>query len=302
MVLLSVKSGGDEPDAGMTLGALAALAAVTTQSMFSFVFHVAVDVLVCGALLGFVACQPWPLARQAAKPRFRFLISTVSFQLSAFLLAVSGVWLCWRDVPAWFVDARPDLARKRSGAEETLRTATLALDWRKDFRIEKRAAKAADTAAANDAGNRELFVRTALAHWRNVVARHPLDYAARLSLANSLDENGYLEEADQHFVQLLPLVDMREMYYHARYSYALHCVRRGEALWRSRNPEDALAWLMEAEKQFETSSKIIWNYNPKDPKWEPRKRARQLVEFLQGAKIEPRAEAVPHVPETRITQ
>lgn len=288
MVLALEPSGKvpDMPDTGITMGAMAALIAMLVQSMFSFVFHVAADVIVCGVLLGGIAAQPWPFA---GKTLDGGRLSVIGYQFFAAILASVGIWLTWRDAPAWFVNARPDQVRMSRGAEERLRAAQRALKWREDFRLHKQASKAALDAARQSPDMSSQFLETAAAHSRKAVARHPMDYAARLMLANLLDEQGLVEEADGHFRALLPLLDVRELYYRARNAYGLHCARLGEMYWRKRQPELALAWFLECVRQMDLSAKV-GGHGP-DPKF--MERVRKQIEFLQGARVQPDTSIVP---------
>lgn len=300
LLVLALESAGELPSAGMTLGALAAILAVTVQSMFSFVFHVAADVLVCGAMLGCLAAQPWPFAKREvkgeAKPHSPILISACLFQISAFLLAATGIWLGWRDVPAWVVNARPDIAGTPRSSERRYSDVMAALHWRNDFRLQQQAGRAALDVSRKSPDDWTHWLEESARHYAIAVERHPKDYLSQLAYGMVLDEMGKVEEAGPHYRQLLPLMDTREVHYHVRYYYALHCKRFGEALWRKRQAEDGMAWLMEALRQIELTAKTGW-YEPASKVAEDLK---GKIEFLKGAHIEPKTEVVVPVPDPKL--
>jgi hypothetical protein len=240
-------------DSGITAGALAGIAAMLTQAMFSFVFHMAPDVILLGLLFGILAGEPWPLSKEAGLERDPMLRPGPWIgAMLAVLLALVG----WRDAVAWWLVARPGAAGL--GGNDRLRYDTLqsAFEIRPDFRIEQLLVrKGSELALLDSDPAASRWPEVLMAHHRGILARNPWDYAARLGLARQLDVAGNLMEAEEHYRHLLPALDNREMFYHARFAYGSHAYRRAYALWQARKPNEAMAWAQEAKIQMERSRK-----------------------------------------------
>ncbi len=240
-------------DSGMTAGALAGIAAMLTQAMFSFVFHMAPDVILLGLLLGIVAGEPWPLSKEVGLERSSLMRPGPWMGATlAVLLALVG----WRDVAAWWLASRPGADGRGVDAEVRYRALKRAFEIRPDFRIEELLLRTASELALLDPDpTASRWPEVLMEHHRGIIARHPWDYAARLGLARQLDVAGNLQEAEGHYRYVLPALDSREMFYHARFSYGSHAYRRAYALWRSGKPKEAMAWAQEAKIQMERSRK-----------------------------------------------
>jgi hypothetical protein len=274
-------------DAGLTAGALAAIAAVMVQGMFSFVFHMVPDVLVLGLSIGIISAQPWAFSRKSGgldawrrpAPWMGATLATV--------LALVG----WRDAAAWWWVARPGAPGDSSDPGESYLALQQALALRPDFRIEQASVQAAAEMAKSDPDPvRGVWPMRVLEHLRSVIGRHPWNHACRLSLARQLDELGQFREAEEHYRLLLPLLDTREMYYHGRFAYGSHAFRRAYALWQARRPGEAMAWAQEARQQMEASRKIAVFDADRSAEF---KKVENFIKWLEGARVAPEPGVVP---------
>lgn len=280
--------GGGTIDAGTTAGALAGIAAMLTQSMFSFVFHMAPDLVVLGLLIGMVVSQPWPLSSSVVAAN---AWTRPEPWMGATLAVVLGL-VGWRDAAAWWLVARPGAAGNAADPEFRYRALEEALKTRPDFRIEQSLVQAASELATNDPNPQDGWSDREMEHQRSILARHPWNYAARLGLARLLDRLGQFREAEEHYHQLLPLLDNREMFYHTRFSYGSHAFRRAYALWQARRSGEAMAWAQEARNQMEISrTNAVFDSDRTDEY----KKVVDFITWLEGAHVAPQPGVVPEL-------
>lgn len=284
---------GREPASGLTAGALAAIAATLTQSMFSFVFHMVPDVIVLGLLLGIVISQPWPFGKSSRQGIFwkrptLWLASIYAVGLGAF---------GWRDAQAWWIAARPGSEGIGPSSEARYDALQRALAVRPDFRLEQSSSEVATRLARRQEGEESTnWIKKAVEHLENTVARNPESYASRLSLARHLDQLGQFSEAEEHYLKLLPLLDRREYHYRTRFSYGSHAFRKADEFFKARRPSEALAWALEARKQMQASYDLCYMH-PDSPEDQERKRIEKFIKWLEDARVVPQPDVVPVVPD-----
>lgn len=274
---------GDSPDPGLTAGGLAAVVAMLVQSLFSFVFHMVPDVLLLALILGFLASQPWAFSgSRSTLPPWARPAPWVGGTLAVVLALLS-----WRDAAAWWLVARPGASGMVADAELRYQALQRASEIRPDFRIEQSLVEAAGQLAQSDPDpiQGEWSARL-MEHQRSIISRHPWNHAARLGLARKLDDFGQYREAEFHYRFILPLLDTREMFYHARFSYGSHAFRRAYALWKSRRPGEALAWAIEARNQMEISRRNAI-YGPGSPQQDEFQKVVDFIKWLEEAHISP---------------
>ncbi|OYV06366.1 MAG: hypothetical protein CFE26_06675 [Verrucomicrobiales bacterium VVV1] len=276
-------------DAGLTAGALAAIAAVMVQGMFSFVFHMVPDVIVLGLAIGIISAQPWAFSPKSGGRRGWQRPAPWMGATLAVVLALVG----WRDAAAWRLVGRPGAQGNSSDAEQRYEALQQALALRPDFRLEQASVLAAGELAKSDPDPvRGVWPMRVLDHQRSVVGRHPWNHASGLGLARQLDELGQFREADEHYRLLLPLLDTREMYYHGRFAYGSHAFRRAYALWQARRPSEAMAWALEARKQMEASRRNAWFDADRSAEL---KKLDDFIKWLEGARVAPEPGVVPEL-------
>ena len=139
---------------------------------------------------------------------------------------------------------------------------------------------------------RGVWPMRVLDHQRSVVGRHPWNHASRLGLARQLDELGQFREAEEHYRLLLPLLDTREMYYHARFAYGSHAYRQAYALWQARRSGEAMAWALEARKQMEASRRNAVFDADRSTEF---KKLEDFIKWLEGAQVAPQPGVVPEL-------
>jgi len=288
---VETSTSAEPADFGMTAGALAGIAAMLTQSMFSFVFHMAPDVVLLGLLLGIVISQPWPFAAGVSS---RHAWSRPAPWIGA-TLAVILALVGWRDAAAWWWVARPGADGSASDPAIRYQALEKALGVRTDFRLEQLSAEAAAELAKTDVDPvHGVWPMRVMDHQRALIARHPWNYAARLNLARQLDELGQFCEAEEDFRLLLPLLDTREMYYQTRFAYGSHAFRRAYALWQARRPTEALAWAMEARNQILASRKNSY-FGDSSPQGIELQKVNDFVKWLEQAHVPPEPGVVPEL-------
>jgi O-antigen ligase len=276
---------GGEPDSGELMGALAAIAAMLAQSMFSFVFHMTPDVLVLGATLGMICAHRGPFAPRTGVTNsgWRRWSGGAIFAL----LGLAALALSARDAAAWWVIGRPKALADASSAEERFAAWKKAAQLRPDYRFESEASNAAvDLAGSVEPESREYWAKTAFTHAEAALARHPRDPQLRLRVALMLDGFSRFDEAEEHFRQLVPILDVKGGPLNIRFRYGSHCYRRAYALWRGRQPEKALAWAIEGRRQMELDRQRRW-FSPDSPEGKEMAALEQFIRWLEGAQIKP---------------
>jgi len=280
------------PGSALTAGALAGISAMLVQSMFSFVFHMAPDVMVLGLLIGIVISQPWPFSKG---DRAREMIWQRPALWAAGGLAMGLVMLGVRDAQSWWLVARPGspgLGYSRSDRYDALEKA---LERRPDFRLEKDAAEVALAISKNSgppvSGE---WQDKAFQQLSNAVERNPQDHASRLNMARALDQLGKFPDAEVQYRKLIPLLDKREMYYRARFAYGSHAFHQADALFHARRSSEALAWALEARKQMKISRDLCFYYPGSEEALESGK-VEEFIHWLEEARITPDPDAVPDI-------
>jgi len=294
LLVLAVEPEKDSPgpDAGLTIGAMAAIVAVLGQSMFSFVFHMAPDVIVLGILIGIVVAQPWPFSKPGPRPSP--WVRPAPWVACG--LAVALVTLGWRDAAAWWISARPGSDGLQNIIPVRYAALHRAAEIRPDSRLDQdaagMAAKMSDAEAPPASGE---WADKAYRHLQITVSRNPYNYAARLSMARMLDEFGQFPAAEEQYRVLLPLLDLREIYYHARFAYGSHAFRQANALFHVRRTAEALAWAIEAKKQMETSQKLS-GFSAQSPEGIELTKVQNFIKWLEDARYTPAPDVVPPSP------
>ncbi|MFD0892763.1 O-antigen ligase family protein [Luteolibacter ambystomatis] len=294
LLVLAVEPEKDSPgpDAGLTIGAMAAIVAVLGQSMFSFVFHMAPDVIVLGLLIGIVVAQPWPFSKPGTRPSPWMRPAP----WVACGLAVGLVTLGWRDAAAWWISARPGSDGLVNIVPVRYAALSRAAEIRPDSRLDRDAAGMAARMSESEAPPASgEWADKAYRHLQIAVSRNPHDYAARLSMARVLDEFGQFPAAEEQYRVLLPLLDLREIYYRARFAYGSHSFRQANALFHARRTAEALAWAIEARNQMEVSLKHCW-FPEQSPEGIELARVRNFIKWLEDARYTPAPDAVPPSP------
>ena len=276
---------GNSPDWGELMGALAAIAAMITQSMFSFVFHMTPDVMVLGAALGMICAQSGPFGGAVLNwatgwRRVAGGVGFAAFGLAALLLSA-------RDAAAWWVIGRPGAVASGSSLEVRHAAWKKAAAVRPDYRFESEATVLAmDLAGEVEPASREFWAKTALADAEAAVVRHPRDPQLSLRVALMLDGFSRFAEAEELFRQLVPVLDVKGGFLNIRFRYGSHCYRRAYALWRNRQPEEALAWAIEGRRQMELDRQMRW-FKPDSPDGKEMAALDQFIRWLEGAQIQP---------------
>jgi O-antigen ligase len=276
---------GGEPDSGELIGALAAIAAMLTQSMFSFVFHMTPDVMILGATLGMICAQRGPLAGAEAERVTGW--RRVAGGGTSLALGLAALALSARDAAAWWVIGRPGAVASGSGPEVRHDAWKKAAAVRPDYRFESEASELAlDLAGRGEPESREFWAKTALANAEAALARHPKDLQLRLRIALMLDGFSRFAEAEEYFRELVPALDLKGSLLRIRFRYGSHCYRRAYALWRSRKPEEALAWAIEGRRQMELDFKSRW-FAEDSTEGKELAALKQFIRWLEGAQIKP---------------
>ncbi|BCU76931.1 hypothetical protein llg_16460 [Luteolibacter sp. LG18] len=284
--------GNPGPSAGLAAGAMAGIVAVSVQGMFSFVFHMIPDVIVLGLLAGIVIAQPWPFGKLAS----RQVAWARPAPWVAAGLAVGLVTLGWRDAMAWWIAARPGSGGMENQVAVRYDALRRAVAVRPDFRLEHDAAEmAARMSKTESPPASNEWADKAFGHLQRAVIRNPYDHAARLSMARVLDEFGQFSEAEENYRKLLPLMDLREMFYRTRFAYGSHAFRRANALFHARRPAEALAWALEARNQMEASKRLC-GYGTQSPEGIEAAKVQEFIKWLEEARYTPAPDVVPPSP------
>jgi O-antigen ligase len=276
---------GGEPDSGELIGALAAIAAMLTQSMFSFVFHMTPDVMMLGATLGMICAQRGPLGAVGAEwvSGWRRVGGGVVFAV----LGLTALLLSVRDTAAWWVIGRPGAVAAGSSPEVRHAAWKKAAAVRPDYRFEAEAAELAmDLTGRVEPESREFWAKTALTDAEAALARHPKDLQLRLRIALMLDGFSRFAESEEYFRELVPALDLKGSLLRIRFRYGSHCYRRAYALWRNRKPEEALGWALEGKRQMELDFKERW-FAEDSPEGKELAALKHFIRWLEGAQIKP---------------
>ena len=264
------------------IGGLAAMAAVLTQSMFSFVLHMTPDVIVLGGVMGLICAQPGPFARAGMAGRRRWAGAVMTTGM-----ALAAVAVAWRDAAAWWWVGSPRAQAVAPAAELRHDAWKRAAAVRPDFEFEAQAAEVASRLAEQvEPRSRQFWEETAVREGDASLARHPHQPYLRLNQAVLLDRLGRFDEAETEFRTVLPLLDVPGQALHVRFLYGSHCYRRGYALWRSRRAEEGLAWALEAKRQMELARKSHW-FAPDSPEGKELAAVEAFIRWLEGAQIKP---------------
>jgi O-antigen ligase len=285
VAFLAVGENHDRKNAGIALGAMAALCAMGVQAFFSFVFHVLPDVILVGVCIGWLVRQPWALSASAKADQkqgsFPWKQGAMGTSLGLFAVAFS----C-RDAVAWWqLHPRIDYACSDDVVMADRYRKALAI--RPDFRHYSDHARTlylyTKKARIADA-EKIVLVNQAIDSLETAIKRAPNSYEDNVNLALMYDFMGRFEKSEPIYQKVLPILDPREMYYGARYFYARHLASRAKILWYQRQPEKALVLFLRAKEELERAQ---YKFRDADP--EVKKLIQKSIDFLEGANIKPDA-------------
>jgi tetratricopeptide (TPR) repeat protein len=281
-VTISGKNEGG--DAGLALGAMAALCGMGVQAFFSFVYHVLPDIILMGCCVGLLANQPWTLVKNSVSP---LALNRVPWArgLVATVLGISVACFAWRDAFAWLT-LRPGFDFSKPPVEEQISRLQRALQVRPDFRVMSELSKILIKMNQGENQSPETIQKRldmAIALQKATVKRAPNSYLDILNLALMYDSVARYEEAEPLFDSIVNDLDARERYYGARYHYSHHLVARANQVWHKREPEKALVLFLRAREQL---AKSVAGFEGGDVG-----ALSELIEtsvaFLEGANIKP---------------
>jgi O-antigen ligase len=283
VALLTVSAAGLAGNAGIALGAMAALCAMGVQAFFSFVYHVLPDVILMGCCIGWLVREPWALQSEDknAEKGYRFAWKQ---GVVGGIVALVAVFVAMRDAAAWLaMYPGMDFTRVQDSVKAERYRKALAL--RPDFRTMSDYTKILLDMNQDPEGNveeKKARLEEAVIWQEAVIQRAPNSYPDLVNLALMYDAMGRFEEAQPLYEKVLPILDPREMYYGTRYFYARHLAAHANAVWRQRQPEKALVLFMRAKEQL---SKATGSFREADPA--VKLMIEKSIAFLQGANIQP---------------
>ncbi len=285
VALLTVGEGKSRGDAGIALGAMAALCAMGVQAFFSFVYHVLPDVILMACCVGWLVRQPWVL-NQTEKTVDQQGKFSWSFGVLGLMMAVTAAVVSARDAAGWLA-LYPGLDFKRATPEEKMARYERAVNVRPDFRVISAMTKVmlelnGNEEEALDAKRARLDA--AIAWQEKALQRCPDSYLDILNLALMYDSAGRYAEAEPLFEKVVEILEPREMHYGARYFFARHLAARALAVWKQREPEKALVLFMRAKQEM-ANSKAHGSFRSADPSLNTM--IEKSITFLQGANIKP---------------
>jgi O-antigen ligase len=287
VALLSIGGSQSQGDAGIALGAMAALCSMGVQAFFSFVYHVLPDVMLMACCVGWLVRQPWVLDQDR---KSRTGVSRISWSHGVVGLTIAGcaAWVSARDAAAWYV-MHPRFEMKTPAKQELVARYARAVAVRPDFRVISSMTRA--MLQLNrledeplDAKRDRLIV--ALDWQEKAVARCPQNYLDSLNLALMYDSLGRHNDAEPQYEKVVDVLAPREMHYGARYFYARHLAARANVVWRQREPEKALVLFMRANEEM-AKSRNTGFFKESDPA--VKTMIEKSISFLQGANIQPAA-------------
>lgn len=283
VALLTVSDAGSTGNAGIALGAMAALCAMGVQAFFSFVYHVLPDVMLMGCCIGWLVREPWAL--QSPEKNGEKVHSFAWKQgVVGGIVALVAVFVAMRDAAAWLaMYPGMDFSRVTDSVKAERHRKALAL--RPDFRIMSDFAKILldmNQDPEGDVEAKKARMQEAVAWQETVIRRAPNSYPDLVNLALMYDAMGRFEEAQPLYEKVLPILDPREMYYGTRYFYARHLAAHANAVWRQRQPEKALVLFMRAKEQLGMAT---GSFRSADPA--VKLMIEKSIAFLQGANIQP---------------
>jgi O-antigen ligase len=283
VALLTVSDVASTANAGIALGAMAALCAMGVQAFFSFVYHVLPDVVLMSCCIGWLVREPWALQSEEKNREsgYRF---TWPQGVVGVAIAVLAAVVSMRDAAAWFaLYPRLDFSRVDDSVSAERQRKALAL--RPDFRTMSDLARLlleGNQAPDGSVEEKKARLEEALVWQEAVIRRAPDSYPDLVNLALIYDAMGRFEESQPLYEKVLPILDPREIFYGTRYFYARHLAAHANAVWRQRQPEKALVLFMRAKEQL---GKAKGTFREADPA------VKQMIEksiaFLQGANIQP---------------
>jgi hypothetical protein len=281
VALLAVSDSKSEGNAGIALGALAALCAMGVQAFFSFVYHVLPDVMLMGCCIGWLVREPWALqsVEKNSDKGYRFAWKQ---GLVGAVVALVAAFVSMRDAAAWLA-MHPGIDFSRVPDSVKAERLRKALALRPDFRTMSDYSKILldiNQASEGDEEEKKARLQEAVVWQEAVISRAPNSYSDLVNLALLYDATGRLDEAEPLFEKVLPVLESREGAYGTRYFYARHLATRANVIWRQRQPEKALVLFMRAKEQLKKSG-----YSSADPA--VGLMIEKSIAFLQGANIQP---------------
>ena len=288
VALLTIGESKSRGDAGITLGAMAALCAMGVQAFFSFVYHVLPDVILMACCVGWLVRQPWALNSPEKKAVQQSKFSW-SYGVVGLLLAATAAVVAARDAAGWLA-LYPGLDFKRATLEVKMARYERAVNVRPDFRVISAMTKVMLEMNRNEkdsVDSKRARLDAAIVWQETAVRRCPESHLDRLNLALMYDAAGRFTEAEPLFNQVVDVLEPREMYYGARYFFSRHLAARAHYVWRQREPEKALVLFMRAKEEMAKSQSIAF-FKEADPAVKPM--IEKSITFLQGANIQPPGE------------
>lgn len=284
IVLLVLGDAKSVADRGVVLGSMAALCGMGVQAFFSFVYHVLPDVIMMGCCVGWLVRQPW----WSTELKWRWDESSKKREwrwsqgLLASSLALAAMGLAARDTVVWWtLYPRFDFQQ----VDPVVRAERLqrALAWLPDFRWMSMRAKllgAIRNQSQTKPEKRIELAEEAIELLKQSLRRAPDNYEDLIHLALLYDVLERFEEAEPIYEKVLPVLGPREMQYGSQYLYARHLMFRAQAMWRKRQPQQALVLFMRARDQLQ---KVTGRFQNTDPKL--RETIEKSIRFLEGAKV-----------------
>lgn len=286
MLMGDAKSPGDR---GVALGCMAALCAMGVQAFFSFVYHVLPDVILMGLCIGWLVRQPWVLSemkiRDSKKPevqRFHW-----AHGLIGLLMGLSVMAFAARDAAAWLT-LYPRMDHHEKDMLVRAERMKRALEIRPDFYYYGQCALLISNARLNDqlpVEKKRQMIEESMNMLQRAIERAPDSYADLVHLAMLYDLVGEYQKAQEIYLRIMPILQVRETHYGTQFLYARNTVYRAQEAWRQRKPEQALALFLQAKEQLQSTKP---RFRAADPS------LIQLIDrsikFLEGAGVKPAPE------------
>jgi O-antigen ligase len=282
-VIVSLPAQRNDSDyTGITIGAIAAICAMSVQAFFSFVFHMLPDVLLLGCCLGILAFQLWPLGQKNSSSEKFSKITTLSVTL---LLSSVSFLVCWKDAAAWFA-LNPNLNFSSKNATDYQSRLEKAMFIQPDFRIASELSSSIvnkkDTTFETVEQRIKRFEK-GLDLLKTSAARAPKNYKDLINMSLLLDSLSRFDESEKIYQQLIPILDQRENFYGSRFFYARHLLLRAEKTWFARDPEQALLYFTRAKNAFIEADKV-GGYNGENAT-PLKKKVDDSILFLEKAQV-----------------
>ena len=240
----------DDSTDAWRLGGLAALAGMSVQSCFSFVFHLMPGILLLGICLGQLSR---PSRHRGGVPQMigsRILLSSAAIGCCLMLLpfgwkGIQVTQILW---PTYF-SKQPLTSResKIDALSEAIRI------WPNSEFYQERASIYQSLAMEGKGRDFEQAGAAALNDYQKGALLHPYDPGLALNRANLLSQLQRDSEAEEAFALGLRLQGGMEPGFRGHLSFATHYMRKGARLFNPNDPIPALNSLELAAEQIETA-------------------------------------------------